>query len=231
MKKSTIILALGICSLQYSYAQEKTITQDIKDQPKKAKKRVGELSFAYTNESLDFSDKPTTSARGLQLHVGRSFDLNNNWRTTSVLSLRALAFRDRNHFDLGSNSNFTVAMSEIGLSQRISYRSTKLPESVVPFMDLSVARGALVSKIDGLKNSYVDLEYRTIRYGAGAGLLFPVSKRIVPFIKYQYSRFNVSGNPKVATNLSETEMDQLDNPSVKRSATSQSSVIGFNVLF
>lgn len=232
---STGVLAKKTSSRKYKRVKKSTkkvrrIKRRRAPQPKKY-----EISVAAQRDNWEDQDGDEIEGTGVNVSLGRTFQLGNGFVTTSRLT-GSYSTLDVSDLETPDNSDYISYNG--GLSQTLGYTIGTGGPIIRPFIGAEILGGILNAKWSGSTSNAqaeasVNLDY--IQYGLVVGSHFIFSNGIAPFVKLKASRlvFSETASSSVSVNGNEVENSDfsLNSTRDERTIDNTSIVLGLSFLF
>ena len=219
---------------QDNQGQDKLIEKTQTEEQRPSTQRSFSLSAGYTSRTLK-SDFEEFDGNGLDIGVGKVFDLKDGFSTTSSLTASFFSYDED---DLGLPS-VDVKSNEVGISQRLIY-DFEAGKGIFlrPFLEggFSLGKMKLNTAFDDglLLNGDLESKISYTKFGVALGLQVALAHGFTPFVKYQRSRVKYDDKADVEGTLlgeSFSSEEFLGGSSDERKYTSNSFTLGLAYLF
>lgn len=204
-----------------SQARSEADLDSYESQPKKSEKTI-ELSLGYISGSVKDSEE-TNDANGISLRAGKTFTLNQEFKTTTSLVVNSAKLDLKNDIEVKAETH----MTDFNLSQRFSYDMGSPSGAIFrPFIEAGYGIGALKSEmnIEGL-NMKANIDYSKV--SAAAGMQLVMENGITPYVLYQISKVKFDDKMEVEV-LGQNVSAELEGDN---KVTNKSLQIGIGILF
>lgn len=190
---ASILIASLVSSLTYSQDRINKLSNkkvDIKDDKIKLQNPI-EISAGYISTKITEADNAKTNGKGATIKVGKNFNLSTEVNTATSLNLNYILLKSD---QVDDGKNVKNNLTELGLSQRLSYDLIYTGTIFRPFVEAGIYRGLQQAKISSSsKYEEVKVEARYYKYSGTIGFQL-ILDNIVPFISYDFSKIKLDEN-------------------------------------
>ena len=198
LKSTALLLALSLSA----HAQSTTSTSQYQPENTDLKNITMEIGVNAINSlKSETAEDSDISGRGFNFGFGKVINLQNNLISTTSLKVNynSLDYED----ELVDYRTY-----DIGIEQRVAMRIPLAGNlNLIPFVEGGISRGNLNAKSltavgtsSGTNLNSIELDNSFTRLSASAGLTFEYT-RLLPFIKYTYSKLLMSNSGTISTSL------------------------------
>jgi hypothetical protein len=148
------------------------------------------LRYTSINEEYKLNGAGLNVALGYRFLTNSVLDLT-SYGTLSFSGYDGDDFRDE--LDKKEGANYELGSFDLGLAQKLGYNINLGSVTLTPFLQAGLAYGALSVKYDNPTDRYkseTGAPYTKVSLATGLSLAIG---NIVPFIKYEYTKMNFSG--------------------------------------